>query len=214
LKTTLSLAAITLLGANAFAHPGGVDEDGCHVETKTQQPHCHNKALFDSSRPARPGDEGAFFGPLVSVTDGDTLQVKVQGVVMDFRLAGIDAPESDQPYGAKAKQELVSLIGKNPCVVVPIDTDRYGRTIAFLWVGDAYVNRELVKRGAAWFYSEFASDASLFSVEENARAQQRGLWSLPLKDRVEPWLWRRERRGQVMAPTEHSPSSQRRGLMP
>ena len=184
-----------MFAANVAAHPGGVDEDGCHAEAKSQLHHCHDQAAFDSSRPARPGDEGAFFGPLVSVKDGDTLQVKVQGVVMDFRLAGIDAPEIEQPYGAEARQALVSLIGKKPCVLVPIDTDRYGRTIAFLWVGDSYVNRELVKRGAAWFYSEFARDVSLFEVEERARAEKRGVWSLPLQDRVEPWVWRRARRG-------------------
>jgi micrococcal nuclease len=191
----LLLSALTFT-TNSFAHPGGVDEDRCHLDAKTQQRHCHPKAIFDPSRPARAGDEGVFFGPLVSVKDGDTFQVKVQGVVMDFRLAGIDAPESDQPYGVKSRQALESLIGKNTCVLVPIDTDRYGRTIAFLWIGNSYVNRELVRRGAAWFYSEFANDASLFDVEERARADQRGLWSLPLKDRVEPWRWRRAKMQQ------------------
>jgi micrococcal nuclease len=194
--TRLLLLSALTFATDSFAHPGGVDEDSCHLHAKTQQRHCHDKTVFDPSRPARAGDEGVFFGPLVSVKDGDTFQVKVQGVVMDFRLAGIDAPESDQPYGAKARQALESLIGKNTCVLVPIDTDRYGRTIAFLWIGDSYVNRELVKRGAAWFYSEFASDASLFDVEERARAHKRGLWSLPLKDRVEPWLWRRAKTQQ------------------
>jgi endonuclease YncB( thermonuclease family) len=190
----IASAACAIASFGLSAHPGGVDEDGCHIEAKTQQRHCHHAHVVDPGKPAKPGDEGVFYGPLVSVKDGDTFQVKVQGVVMDFRLAGVDAPESDQPYGDQARQTLAALIGKRQCVLVPIDTDRYGRTVAFLWIGDVYVNREMVNRGAAWFYSEFASDASLFDVEEGARAQRRGLWSLPLKDRIEPSQWRRERR--------------------
>lgn len=185
--------ATTLCVSSALSHPGGVDEDGCHVESRTQQRHCHNQTKIDVSRPAQAGDEGALFGPLVSVTDGDTFHVKVQGVVMDFRLAGIDAPESAQPYGTRAKQALAQLIGKHTCVLVPIDTDRYGRTIAFLWIANRSVNRAMVERGAAWFNSEFASDASLYEVEQRARREKRGLWALPAKDRIEPWLWRRAR---------------------
>lgn len=188
---TLILSAACSL---AHAHPGGVDEDGCHVDAKTQRRHCHATSAFDPARPARPGDEGAFFGPLVSVSDGDTLRVKVQGVVMDVRLAGIDAPEYDQPYGQNAKQELKALIGKSTCVLVPIDTDRYGRTVAFVWVGDRSVNRAMVERGAAWFNVEFASDASLYDVEQEARRAKRGLWALPARERIEPWLWRRAKR--------------------
>jgi endonuclease YncB( thermonuclease family) len=188
------VAALLLASVELAAHPGGVDDDGCHVETKTQQRHCHETSSIDPSKPAQPGDEGVFYGPLVSIKDGDTFQVRVQGVVMDFRLAGIDAPESDQPFGGEAKQILAAIIGKRECVVVPIDTDRYGRTVAFLWIGEMYVNREMVRRGAAWFYSEFASDATLFDIERSARAQRLGLWALPLSERIEPWVWRRERR--------------------
>ena len=189
-----SCAVVALVATAALAHPGGVDDDGCHVDARTKQSHCHHHVTIDPSRPARSGDEGAFFGPLVRVKDGDSLEVKVQGVVMEFRLAGIDAPEFDQPYGKNAKEELRALIGKSLCVLVPIDTDRYGRTIAFLWIGDRSINRAMVERGAAWFNSEFASDASLFEVEEVARKSKRGLWALPPQDRMEPWRWRRAKR--------------------
>ena len=160
-------------------------------------------ALFCSglaaAHPPRAGDEGVFFGPLVRVKDGDSLVVKVQGVAMDFRLAEIDAPELDQPYGRAAKQELAALVAGKQLVLVPLDTDRYGRTVAQVWNGDTHVNRELVKRGAAWFYSEFARSAALYEVEQEARGAKRGLWALPLQDRIEPWEWRqrksRESRG-------------------
>lgn len=148
---------------------------------------------FDAAHPPRAGGEGVFYGPLVRVKDGDSLVAKVQGVAMDFRLAEIDAPELDQPYGRTAKQELVTLTTGQQLVLVlvPVDTDRYGRTVAQVWNGKIHVNAELVKRGAAWFYSEFAYSAALYDVEQEARTAKRGLWALPLKDRIEPWVWRK-----------------------
>jgi endonuclease YncB( thermonuclease family) len=151
---------------------------------------------FDPAHPPRAGDEGVFYGPLVRVKDGDSLVVKVQGVAMEIRLAEIDAPELEQPYGRTAKQALLSLASGRQLVVMPLDTDRYGRTVAHVWNGNAHLNSELVKRGAAWFYSEFARSKTLYDVEQEARAAKRGLWVLPLANRVEPWVWRERARGR------------------
>jgi endonuclease YncB( thermonuclease family) len=79
---------------------------------------------------------------------------------------------------------------------MPVDTDRYGRTVAHVWNGNTYLNAEMVKRGAAWFYAEFARGKALYDVEQEARDKQRGLWTLPLKDRAEPWVWRERKRAR------------------
>lgn len=151
--------------------------------------------LFDPAHPPRAGDEGVFYGPLVRVKDGDSLVAKVQGVAMEIRLADIDAPELDQPYGRTAKRELASLASGRQLVIMPLDTDRYGRTVAHVWNGSVHLNAELAKRGAAWFYAEFARDEALYDIEQEARSAKRGLWTLAWKDRVEPWVWRE--RGRV-----------------
>jgi endonuclease YncB( thermonuclease family) len=140
------------------------------------------------------GDLGVFFGSFVRVIDGDTFEAKVQGVVMRFRLAEIDAPESDQPYGDKSKSELQSLLAGKELVLVPSDTDRYGRTIAFVWVERMCINKEVVRRGAAWFYDEFSYSDALYRVEEQARASRAGLWALSPNLRVPPHQWRAEKR--------------------
>ena len=155
-----------------------------------------SQPLFDPAQPPRAGDEGVFYGPLVRVKDGDSLIAKVQGVAMDFRLADVDAPELDQPYGGQAKQELAAIAAGRQLVLVPIDTDRYGRTVAHVWNGNTYLNAEMVRRGAAWFNVEFARSETLYDAEQEARNAQRGLWKLPLKDRVEPWVWRERKRGR------------------
>ena len=49
-------------------------------------------------------------GKVVGVADGDTLTLRVAGnQQVKVRLAGMDAPESRQPYGQKAKQALSDL---------------------------------------------------------------------------------------------------------
>lgn len=152
------------------------------------------KTRFDSSKPARAGDEGVLYGPLVKVIDGDTLIVRIQGAPMPVRLVGIDAPESDQPFGDVARDELAGLIGGEQCVLVYDEGDVYGRLIAHLWIGDVYVNAEMVRRGMAWFDSASAPDNLLVAYEEEAREEKRGLWALPLDQRVAPWEWRAEQR--------------------
>jgi endonuclease YncB( thermonuclease family) len=195
------LCVLALTNTEAFSHGVVVDEDGCHTDGKTGKQHCHPgrasahpQPTFDAAHPPRIGDERVLYGPLVRVRDGDTLEVKIQGFVMDFRIAEVDAPEHDQPYGAQARSELLALVRGKTVVLLPIDTDRYGRTVAHVWVGDVDVGRELVKRGAAWFYDEYATDATLYELERIARDAARGLWALPKAERIEPWVWRRERR--------------------
>lgn len=131
-------------------------------------------------------------GRVVGVTDGDTLtlltadkrQVKV-------RLAEIDTPESGQPYGKKARQALANLVQGRQARVDVADTDRYGRSIARVWVGGVDINRQLVADGAAWVYRQYNRDASLLAVEAEARAARRGLWALSETERQAPWEWRR-----------------------
>ena len=66
-----------------------------------------------------------------------------------IRLGEIDTPESKQPYGTRARQALSDLaFGKQARVVVQ-DTDRYGRKVSRVYVGNLDVNAEMVKQGAA-----------------------------------------------------------------
>lgn len=135
-----------------------------------------------------------FYGPFVSVVDGDTFKAKVQGVVMKFRLQGIDAPERDQPYGSKSTALLEQLLRDRQLVLVFSDVDSYGRIVTQAWVGDVNVNEEMVRRGAAWFDAEYSDDERLYVVENGARDRKEGLWDLPARERIEPRIWRKAKR--------------------
>lgn len=55
-----------------------------------------------------------FSGSVVSVLDGDTLEVLNGHHAERIRLSGIDCPEKGQTYGKKAKQAASALVfGKN-----------------------------------------------------------------------------------------------------
>ena len=57
------------------------------------------------------------------VHDGDTITVVSQ-------LAGIDCPETAQPYGQEATAATRSLVLDVTAAITEMGTDRYGRTIA------------------------------------------------------------------------------------
>ena len=52
----------------------------------------------------------AFSGECVGVSDGDTIKVLCSGREANVRLEGIDCPESGEPYSAKAKKFISSLV--------------------------------------------------------------------------------------------------------
>lgn len=190
--------ALLMLGfaSLAFAHRGAVDANGCHSNNEGKR-HCHperaQSAKIDTSRRPNVGEEGVFDGPVLWVTDGDSLRVLIRGRDTEVRLADVDAPEREQPYGWNAKLQLIDLVRDKHVVIRPRDVDQYGRIVAFVWAGDVAVNRELVVRGSAWFYAQYADGDAFYRVEQEARSSKRGLWALPLEDRKEPWVWRRER---------------------
>lgn len=139
-------------------------------------------------------------GKVVSVADGDTLTVLVQGNrQVKVRLAQVDAPERGQPHGTRSRQALAELAFQATVTVQVKEIDRYGRTVGTVFVDGRDVNAELVRRGAAWVYARYATDPALYELQSQAQRDGRGLWSLPEAQRVPPWQWRRERRGASSA---------------
>ena len=93
---------------------------------------------------------GPITGKVVGVSDGDTITVLTPAKEsVKVRLYGIDAPESKQAFGARAKQELSGLVFGKAVRVEVVDKDRYGRTVGRVFVGDVDVNLEMVRRGFA-----------------------------------------------------------------
>ncbi len=134
-----------------------------------------------------------FSGKVVSITDGDTLQVLHAGRIDKIRLNGIDAPEHNQDFGQRAKQFLSRRCYGRIVTIQEFGRDRYGRTIGEVIQSDgADLNHALVAAGLAWWYQKYAPhDLELPKLERVARKMHWGLWSVP--NPVPPWDFRHHR---------------------
>ena len=133
-------------------------------------------------------------GKVVSIADGDTVTILTDNKQTKIRLAEIDTPEKNQPYGMKAKKALSDFIFNKKVEVEVVTIDRYGRTVGKIFLDGLNINKEMVKAGHAWVYVQYAKDKTLFALEKDARENQSGLWALPEGERIAPWQWRRGKR--------------------
>jgi micrococcal nuclease len=148
----------------------------------------------DGKGPTRTGDNGERTRSaevrtrVTRVVDGDTVEATVGGTVEDIRYIGLDTPESvapDQPvecFGHRAAEFNRRLVeGRVVRLVFDRERrDRYGRLLAYVYVGDEFVNAALVRRGYARTLTIAPNDrfAPLFArLEQQAGNSGRGLWS-------------------------------------
>lgn len=132
-------------------------------------------------------------GHVVAVADGDTVTVLTGADQrIRVRLAQIDAPERGQPFSRLSTQSLREMVHNQQVRVVVEDIDQYGRTVGriyrFMDNGELDANAEQVRRGMAWVYRRYASDESLYALEQEAREARRGLWRQ--RNPVPPWQHR------------------------
>ncbi|MDP1633358.1 MAG: thermonuclease family protein, partial [Gallionellaceae bacterium] len=123
------------------------------------------------------------------VSDGDSLTVSREGERIKIRLADIDAPEREQPWGKQSRTSLRELAGKRQVRIDSRAVDQYGRVVAQVGIEGLDINREQVRRGMAWIYSYRSADNPYQDSQDEARAAKRGLWSQP--DPQPPWRWRK-----------------------
>ncbi|MDO4683421.1 MAG: thermonuclease family protein [Lautropia sp.] len=97
----------------------------------------------------------------------------------DLRLNQIDAPERGQAFGQAARRKLADLVHGRTVTLETDGTDRYGRTIAQIFLDERNINLEMVGSGYAWAYRKYLKDPRYLQREAEARAASRGLWSQP-----------------------------------
>jgi len=59
------------------------------------------------------------------------------------------------------------------------DTDRYGRWLRYVYVGETFVNAELVRAGLAYAFTLWPDErhaADFLKCEAEAKQQRRGMW--------------------------------------
>ena len=135
---------------------------------------------------------------VVSVGDGDTIRVSEGSRRLTIRLACIDAPETSQrPWGHRSTAFLKLLTPVGSEVTLRVQTtDRYGRTVAELLNRRGNVNQLVVEAGQAFAYRRYlrkCDSERYLQLEENAKRQGTGVWSVGPSGITRPWDYRRGR---------------------
>ena len=151
---------------------------------------------------------------VVSIGDGDTLRIRQSGQVKTIRLSCVDAPERSQsPWGQQSTSRLKQLLPLGKAVQVrEITRDRYGRTVAELYVGKQSINLQVVKDGQAVVYRQYLSGCAAakdqyLQAEAQARRKRLGFWNQQLP--IMPWDYRRRKSSSSsQAPNRVSPPVQ------
>ncbi len=122
------------------------------------------------------------------VIDGDT-------IILDdgrhVRLIGVDAPEIDSPYrnaepfGDESRDYMKRLVERR-LVTIRIGRepfDKYGRTLAYVYLGPTMVNSRIIRDGYAKAYRRFNfPERDLFiNYEKEAKARGAGMWRYKYK---------------------------------
>ena len=154
-----------------------------------------NVVLADGLKPEGPikaTSDAAQLGPrdakVIRAVDGDTILVRdIDGSTERVRYIGVDTPESVKPdspvecYGHEASDFNKQLVQGRKVRLVPDQEaqDKYGRSLAFVYVGNTFVNAELLKNGYARTIEiePNTSKAEYFAgLERVAIRTRKGLW--------------------------------------
>ena len=124
---------------------------------------------------------------VVRAVDGDTIEVALDGGREDVRYIGIDTPETVKPdtpvqcFGPQAHRFNARLVThRRVRLVFGVERrDIYGRLLAYVYLGDRFVNAELARRGLARTLTIPPNDrfARRFERLQTVAARAgRGLW--------------------------------------
>lgn len=167
---------------------------------------CAGFSATASNQPPSPQALQTFRGQVVWVNDGDTLMVRLANRrKWRVRLADIDAPEKNQPYGEVAKKSLIGMVQRQDVrLECRKKTDQYGRKICKVFVKPVScpacgqtldAGLAMLTIGMAWWYGSASAEAhpqdrgAYAFAEKEARARKIGLWREA--NPVEPRLWRK-----------------------
>ena len=123
--------------------------------------------------------------------DGDTFEALTKEKTTErIRLHGIDCPERNQPFSLAAKNKLADLIFSKQIKFIRMDIDRYGRTVAMVFINHENVNESMLWAGLAWHFKRYDQNPAWDALERAAARKRTGLWADAQP--VPPWSWRKQ----------------------
>lgn len=171
-RKMLAIAALAVLAAGCTLESVPADSGGSSGSGGSG---AGSGSLLVYQSPASGGESGV----VTQVIDGDTIEVQIGDVGYRVRYVGVNTPERDEVCYQSATDANRSLVAGQTVTLVrdQSNTDRYGRLLRFVYVGDLFVNATLVNQGhaEAVVYNPDNTLASYFqNLERDAAAAGRG----------------------------------------
>lgn len=158
-------------------------------KSQTTKPSTQDTSPIPTFKPqTAPANSNLVLARVIRIIDGDTIEVDLgEGNKKTVRYIGIDTPEtvdpnrSDQCFGKEASAKNKELVG-NGIVGLEKDvseTDRYGRLLRYVYMGDLFINQVLVSEGyahASSYPPDIKYQDKFRQAEQQARTNSKGLW--------------------------------------
>lgn len=140
------------------------------------------------SPPSPPPTEQPKLFKIISIVDGDTVKVEINGKIEPVRLIGIDTPETNkQPidcFGNEAASKAREFLGGKMIRLendpTQGDRDKYNRLLRYIYLEDGTLfNKEMIEEGFAREYTyktAYQYQADFKEAELDAKKSKKGLW--------------------------------------
>lgn len=193
---TLFLLSSAFVGSSwlaAVSSPASIDNiKVAEVETRSVSSRpSPTEALSDveetQSEPSHPSSPESLPDEVkvTRVIDGDTVELETGQKV---RYIGIDTPETVSPskpvqcFGKEASNKNKELVlGKQVRLEKDVsETDKYGRLLRYVWIGDILINEVLVREGYAQsstYPPDIKYQDKFLEAQRLAKEENKGLWS-------------------------------------
>jgi len=123
-------------------------------------------------------------GLVVGIIDGETINVQIDNQVYGVRYLGVDAPNVDEAYYWQTLGRNQDLVYPKQVVLVRDvpETDSNNQLLRYVFVGNIFVNYELIAQGYANTTNlppDIACSSTFQTAEKQAKTSKIGLWSPP-----------------------------------
>lgn len=139
---------------------------------------------------------------LSKCVDGDTATFTVDNKKTKVRFLAIDTPETkhptkgEEPFGKEASNYTCNELKKAKKIKLEYDpnsdkTDKYDRTLAWVFVDDELLQGKLIENGlakVAYLYDDYKYTPDLQQLEKQAKKDKVGIWGEYQEDYTEYYI--------------------------
>ncbi|QZT35497.1 thermonuclease family protein [Caldalkalibacillus thermarum TA2.A1] len=180
--------SVTALDENEIIQSEAIQEEA-HIQNQVDNNEANTQTSEEKTEETSDVPVNTIPAFVTRVVDGDTFVAEINGQEERIRLILVDAPESIhpskpvEPFGPEASEFAKEMLeGKEVHLELDVsERDRYGRVLAYVWIGDRMFNEMLLEKGlarVAVFPPNVKYVDRFRQIEKEAQRKGIGIWSI------------------------------------